>query len=102
MYNSPFTIVGTNKVRHYKLRYDYFTMALACGEWRRENGIRQSRIAQDLDVSSVCISNYECGKNNSATIFMWYLEHGFTLSWYERFLNGMGDILVYYGEKKLR
>ena len=94
--------MGTNKGRHYQLRYDYFTIANACGEWRRQNGIRQSRIASDLDVSCVCVSNYECGKNNSASIFMWYIRHGFTLNWYERYLNGKGDDIICYGEKKLR
>lgn len=94
--------MGTNKGRHYQLRYDYFTIANACGEWRRQNGIRQSRIASDLDVSCVCISNYECGKNNNASIFMWYVRHGFTLNWYERYLNGKGDDIICYGEKKLR
>lgn len=94
--------MGTNKGRHYQLRYDYFTIATACGEWRRQNGIRQSRIASDLDVSCVCISNYECGKNNNASIFMWYIRHGFTLNWYESYLNGKGDDIICYGEKKLR
>ena len=94
--------MGNNNGRLYPLRYDYFTLAYACGVWRHEQGIRQSRIAEDLDLTSTAVSNFERGKNNNAAVFLWYIKHGFIVEWYERFLNGKGDELTYYGEKRLR
>lgn len=87
--------------RYYKRQYDYFTIGFACGEWRREQGIRQSRIAEDLDMTTATISNFECGKNNSASILMWYVLHGFSTSYYYKYLDGKGDEMTYYGKNKL-
>lgn len=47
------------------------------GEWRREHEITQLDIANELGTTFTNISSFEHGKNDSATILLWYVLHGF-------------------------
>ena len=47
-----------------------------CAEWRKDNKIPQSVIANDLNVSCETISAFEHGRTNNARVLSWYIEHG--------------------------
>lgn len=51
-----------------------------CYSFRRIKGYRQKDIADDLGMSEQSISLFENGKNNSATILLWYIRHGLTIN----------------------
>lgn len=53
------------------------TIGHAAGEWRREHGITQLYIAIELGTTFTNISAFERGVNDSATILLWYVLHGF-------------------------
>lgn len=59
---------------------DNIAIGNLCQTWRKENNIKQSDIASDLDVSVETISAFENGRTNNARVLMWYIEHGLTLS----------------------
>lgn len=40
-------------------------------------GYSQKQVAEDVGDHPVNISAFECGRNNSATILNWYVEHGY-------------------------
>ena len=50
-----------------------------CAEYRKQNKILQSEIAEELGVSIETISAFEHGRTNNAVVLSWYIEHGFTL-----------------------
>lgn len=53
------------------------TIGNAAGEWRRKNEITQLYIAIELGTTFTNISAFERGMNDSATILLWYVLHGF-------------------------
>ena len=53
------------------------TIGRAAGDWRREKGITQLDIAIELETTFTNISAFERGMNDSATILLWYVLHGF-------------------------
>lgn len=59
---------------------DIIAIGNLCQMWRKENNIKQSDIASDLDVSVETISAFEHGRTNNARVLIWYIEHGFSLS----------------------
>lgn len=58
-------------------RHTLKVIGRAAGDWRREHGIKQLDIAIELDTTFSNISAFERGTNDSATILLWYLLHGF-------------------------
>lgn len=53
-------------------------LGMACGEFRRIYlQVSQAAIAHELGCTSSNISLFECGKNDSAMILLWYIRHGF-------------------------
>lgn len=49
----------------------------AAADWRRKHEIRQLDIAIEVGTTFTNISAFENGKNDSATILLWYVLHGF-------------------------
>ena len=50
----------------------------ACGNFRRRYlGASQAEVARDLGCTPSNISLFECGKNDSARILLWYVDRGF-------------------------
>lgn len=49
-----------------------------CKRFRKQLGYTQFDVADDLGFSVVNISAFETGRNDSARILYWYVEHGFT------------------------
>jgi len=47
-----------------------------CKRYRRGIGKTQLQVAFDIDYSVVTVSNFECGRNDSFTIFLWYIKNG--------------------------
>ena len=60
-----------------KKKHTLKTIGRAAGYWRREIGIKQLDIAIELGTSLTNISAFERGANDSATILLWYVLHGF-------------------------
>ena len=60
-----------------KKQHTLKTIGSAAGKWRREHGITQLDIAIELDTTFTNISSFERGVNDSATILLWYVLHGF-------------------------
>lgn len=48
----------------------------ACRKFRKERGIALYEVAKNVCTSMCNVSNFESGKNDSATIYNWYLEMG--------------------------
>ena len=48
-----------------------------CKTIREKLGLRQSDVAAEIGCSKENISAFECGRNNNAIIFAWYIAHGF-------------------------
>ena len=51
-------------------------IANACKRWRKEHGYYQKEIAAELHLSPNAIAQFELGRNDSATIYNWYVNHG--------------------------
>ena len=47
-----------------------------CADHRKRIGYTQQQIADELGYSVYNISAFENGRNDSAKILFWYLEHG--------------------------
>lgn len=47
-----------------------------CAKYRRSLGVTQREIAFELNVTLHNVSHFECGKNDSATILLWYVGRG--------------------------
>lgn len=58
-------------------RHTLKVIGRAAGDWRRENGMTQLDIAIELGTTFTNISAFERGRNDSATILLWYILHGF-------------------------
>lgn len=56
---------------------EYDVLGKACQNFRRSLGCTQKEVARDCFVTLQSVSNFECGKNASFTILMWYLIRGF-------------------------
>ena len=54
-------------------------VGFACMLLRMKLGKTQRDVAGELDCSPSCISRFEAGENDSATILFWYIQHG--LDW---------------------
>lgn len=50
-----------------------------CRQLREALGLLQSDVAVDVGVSRETISAFENGRNNSAYLLAWYIEHGLEL-----------------------
>lgn len=64
-------------------------IGISCRRWRSSMGYD---VKQICDETGYCVSSiylFECGRNNNAMLFMWYLAHGFNTD--KDFTNG--DIL---------
>lgn len=47
-----------------------------CREFRYYLGYKQYQVAHDTGYSKENVSAFECGRNNNAVIFGWYVEMG--------------------------
>lgn len=47
-----------------------------CKEHREQLGKCQFDVAFETGYSKENVSAFECGRNNNAIIFKWYIEHG--------------------------
>ena len=47
-----------------------------CKRFREDLGLLQSDVARDTGYSTETVSSFECGRNNNAMIFAWYVDHG--------------------------
>lgn len=50
-----------------------------CKKHREQMGLYQYNVADDIGYSKENISSFECGRNDSAIIFLWYLVNGLDL-----------------------
>lgn len=57
-------------------RLDLKRIGEACRKFRKERGITLYEVAKNVCTSLYNVSNFESGKNDSATIYNWYLEMG--------------------------
>mgnify|MGYP000630865504 CR=1 FL=1 len=44
--------------------------------WLLRNGVKQSQIARELEISKVCVCNFVNGKEANKRIAMWLKRHG--------------------------
>ena len=58
-------------------RHTLKVIGRAAGYWRRKNGVKQIEVAFEVGTSLTNISAFERGMNDSATILLWYVLHGF-------------------------
>lgn len=54
--------------------YNLRKLGVICGDHRRKIGYTQLKAAIDLGYTPENISAFECGRNDSVKIFLWYLE----------------------------
>lgn len=47
-----------------------------CKKFRVFLGYKQSNVAYETGYSKENVSSFECGRNNNAIIYNWYVEHG--------------------------
>lgn len=59
---------------------DNITLGSICRYHRKKLGLRQSDVSAAVGCSKENISAFETGRNNSARILMWYIEHGLNIS----------------------
>lgn len=57
-------------------RLDLERIGAACRKFRKERGISLYEVARNVCTSQCNVSMFEAGKNDSATIYNWYLEMG--------------------------
>lgn len=57
-------------------RADLKRIGEACRKFRKERGITLYEVAKNVCTSQYNISIFENGRNDSATIYNWYLEMG--------------------------
>lgn len=55
------------------------TLGNECREFRKEMGYKQYEVAREIGTSSVNVSHFENGRNDSALIYNWYVMHGFVV-----------------------
>lgn len=51
-------------------------IAKACKQKRVELGYTQAQVAEEVKTSPQDVSAFETGRNNSATIYHWYIQKG--------------------------
>lgn len=51
-------------------------IATACRDFRIEIGYTQAQVAEEVKTSPQDISAFETCRNNSATIYHWYIQKG--------------------------
>lgn len=47
-----------------------------CKQYRVEHGYLQANVANDTGYSKENVSAFETGRNDNATILLWYFAHG--------------------------
>lgn len=55
---------------------DLIKLGAKCRDLRESLGYIQSDVAEEVGYSKENISAFETGRNNNATILLWYVEHG--------------------------
>ena len=60
-------------------RHELKEIGRQCQRLRESLGLLQTDIAADLNVSRETISAFETGRNDSAFLLSWYIEHGLEL-----------------------
>ena len=66
---------ATEFIKHYSVK----ELGEKCAEYRKQNKILQSEIAEELGVSTETISAFEHGRTNNAVVLSWYIRHGLKL-----------------------
>lgn len=72
-----------------------------CKAFREKLNITQLQVAAELNCSKENISAFETGRNNSATIFAWYVEHGLFLDRIGFAPDEIPQLVAYYKERGL-
>lgn len=70
--------------------YKLIEVAKACKVFRMEQGYTQSEVAEEIGYSVGNVSAFEQGRNDSISIFMWYLDRGFTIKFLDNYLLSIG------------
>lgn len=59
------------------LNKNYRTIAENCKRWRKQHGYTQEQIALSIThISRKTVSGFECGRQFSERILLWYLVNG--------------------------
>lgn len=61
-------------------------IGISCRRWRLSMGYDVKQICDETGYCPATISLFEQGDNNNATLFMWYIAHGFNTD--KDFVNG--------------
>lgn len=61
------------------IKLDLKKIGRECAKVRREHGYTQLEVAEELHMVRTSVSNFERGKNNSASILAWYILHGYSM-----------------------
>lgn len=51
-----------------------------CQEYRKDKGITQKDVAEDLGYTIANISKFEHDKNHNYDILLWYINHGLNIN----------------------
>lgn len=57
---------------------DLRTLGRICQQYREQLGYFQHDVAEEVGCSKENVSAFECGRNNNAIIFLWYVRNGLT------------------------
>lgn len=71
--------------------YDLKDIGKICKSERMKKGYTQRQLAIEFECSSENISAFECGRNNSLKIFLWYLINIFDLTILEEYFEVSDD-----------
>ena len=61
-----------------------------CRDFRIHLGYQQYHVASAIGCSKELVSAFECGRDNNAVIFSWYIENGLESYMFERGLSFNG------------
>ena len=76
-------------------------IGIACKAFRERMGLTQLQVASELNCSKENVSAFETGRNNSATIYSWYVEHGLFLDRIGFTPDEIPQLIAYYKERGL-
>lgn len=58
---------------------DLAAIGARCRAWRKRYGYKQYCVAKDTGYSIENISSFECGRNDSMRILLWYIARGMSI-----------------------
>ncbi len=73
----------------------YALVASSCRRWRLTNDYQLNQVAREVGLSPATVHQFEHGRNNNASILLWYIAHGFDIK-----SNGNGGIIINGAEYK--